>query len=187
VTSFHRSPARRRKRTIILAIPVISNLNNPQQQQAWQRALNRAVKKPLTCAPPSNFTVTSKQGGNYLQWAAMRRPGNEADGYRVEISTTGDFSTGVTSVTLKGNANTAYFDNVPTAQGATPAKRFYRVSATTGTQSEPQSVVGKPSGVIASTAISPDDKVTASQSAVDTTVLPSGGSPYHGSNRFNLT
>ena len=163
-----------------MAIPTISNLSDPAQQILLQRALTFATKTPLAPAPPLNFAVTSKQGGNYLTWLAMNKPGNPADGYIVEISTNGDFSTGAQQVTLKGANNNAYFDTVPTAQGAAPGIRFYRLHCTAGTISQPQSVISSPSGVIASTAISPNDTTTAPSSKVDTTLLPLGGEPYRG-------
>ena len=163
-----------------MAIPTISNLSDPAQQILLQRALLKATKTPVTPPVPLNFAVTSKQGGNYLTWLAMNKPGNPADGYIVEISTNGDFSTGTTAVTLKGAENSAYFDTVPTAQGAAPAIRYYRVHCTAGTISQPQSVTGRASGVISSTAISPNDTTTAPASKVDTTPLPTGGSPYRG-------
>jgi hypothetical protein len=162
-----------------MAIPTISNLSDPVQQAVWQRALTKATKPPVTPPVPLNFMVTSKQGGNYLTWLAMKQAGNAADGYILEISTNGDFSAGAQTVILKGAENTAYFDTVPTAQGATPQTRYYRVHCTAGTIAQPQSVTGRPTGVISSTAISPNDTTTAPTSNVDTTApTRTGGSPY---------
>lgn len=123
-------------------------------------------------AIPWNFTVVNKQGGNYLTWQLVKG----ADGYRIDISTNGDFSTGVQTVTLKGQANTAYFDTVPTSGGTAPAARQYRVRATSGTINEPQKVDGINSGVIASTAIAPNDTTTVPTSQIDTTTNQSSQS-----------
>lgn len=163
-----------------MTIPTISNLSDPAQQHILQRALIKATKTPVAPPIPLNFQVTNKQGGNYLTWMAMNRPGNPADGYIVEISTNGDFSTGAIAVTLKGAENSAYFDTVPTAQGAAPAIRYYRVHCTAGTISQPQSVTGRSSGVISSTAISPNDTTTPPTPKIDTTPLPTGGPTYRG-------
>lgn len=144
------------------AIPIINTLPGLQQ---WQQALQSATKGVLTPRIPWNFTVTSKQGGNYLTWQSV----SGADGYIVDISQNGDFSTGIISINLPGNNNTAYFDTVPTAAGATPAIRYYRVRATAGTVQQPQSVQGLTTGVISSTAIPPNNTTTASTTTMDTT------------------
>lgn len=145
-------------------IPVISTI--PALAQ-WQAGLRQTLKTAI--APPvvANFSVASKQGGNYLTWAVMKA----ADGYQVEISSAGDFSTLLTSIQLPGNSSTAYFDTVPTSAGGAPAIRYYRVRATAGTTKAPQSVLGKPTSVLSSTAIAPNDTVTASTSKVDTSNL----------------
>lgn len=142
-------------------IPVISNI--PQLAQ-WQAGLRGTLKSPNAPKVVANFNVVSKQGGNYLSWAQSK----EADGYIVEISENGDFAVTLSKVQLPGNDATTYFDTVPTANGATPVKRFYRVRATSGTIKLPQTVFGKPTAVLSSTAISPDDTVTAPTTVLDT-------------------
>lgn len=144
------------------SIPSITSIPGLVQ---WRNALTAST---ATVAPPRipwNFAVASQQGGNYLTWQQVKT----ADGYIVDISTSGDFSTGVTSVSLPGNQNTAYFDTTPTASGATPAARYYRVRATAGTTQQPQSVSGQVSGVISSTAIPPNNTTTPSTTTLDTT------------------
>lgn len=143
-------------------VAVISNLPGLEQ---WRQALNTVVKGVLAPRIPWNFQVTNKQGGNYLTWQEV----SGADGYVVEVSTNGDFSTGTTQVKLHGNANVAYFDSVPTSGGVSPAIRYYRIWATAGTTTEPQSVNGLPTGVISSTAIAPNDTTTTSTTGSDTT------------------
>jgi len=142
-------------------IPVLTDFPGLAQ---WRQALQNSVKSVATPKIPWNFAVQNKQGGNYLTWQSV----SGADGYIVDVSTSGDFSSGTTSVTLQGNANTAYFDTVPTAQGATPALRYYRVRATAGTTNQPQSVQGVASGVVSSQAIPPNDTTTASTTTLDT-------------------
>jgi hypothetical protein len=145
-----------------VAIPTISS---SPELALWYQQVKNIGKKPLSPRIPWNFTVVNKQGGNYLTWQQV----DGADGYRVDISTNGDFSTGIQTVTLKGNANTAYFDTVPTSGGATPAARQYRVRATSGTASDPQTVDGLNSAVISSTAIAPSDTTTAPTTTIDST------------------
>lgn len=141
-------------------IPVISSI--PQLLQ-WQAGLRATLKVPAATPVPANFAIASKQGGNYLTWAQI----NGADGYEVEISTDGNFETVLQRVLLPGVTATAYFDTVPTDSGTTPTKRYYRVRSTSGTKKAPQSVFGRPTSVLGSTAIAPNDNVTASTSAVD--------------------
>lgn len=164
-----------------MSLPVITDqsqlvpmLNN------WNKQLSSLAKKPPAPRVPWNFSVVNKQGGNYLTWQGVK----EADGYMVDISTNGDFSTGVQTVPLLGQTNTAYFDNVPTSGGATPALRYYRVRATAGTSSNPQAVSGKATQVISSTAIAPNDTVTASTTKLDTTTTQGTSAGGRGSYRL---
>lgn len=143
-------------------IPVITSI--PELTQ-WRTALKKKIKKVVAPAVPWNFQVVSKQGGNYLTWAAV----TDADGYEVDISTSGDFVSDVVTVSLTSPSQTAYFDSTPTSNGATPAARSYRVRATAGTITEPHSVKGINSGAVRSTAIAPNDTVTAPTTTADTT------------------
>lgn len=143
-------------------IPVLTDYPGLAQ---WRQALQNSTKSVATPRIPWNFQVANKQGGNYLTWQSV----SGADGYVVDISSSGDFSTGVTSITLPGNDNTAYFHTVPTAQGATPAVMYYRIRATAGTTNQPQSVQGLNTGVISSQAIAPNDTTTASTTGLDVT------------------
>jgi hypothetical protein len=145
-----------------MAIPIINIVPGLTQ---WRQVLNKSVKSVPSPKVPWNFQVANKQGGNYLTWQTV----SGADGYIVEISTNGDFSTGVDAKQLPGNNNISYFDTVPTSSGASPAIRYYRVRATAGTTNQPQSVQGNASGAISSTAIAPNDSTTASTTTTDTT------------------
>jgi hypothetical protein len=89
-------------------IPVISSI--PALAQ-WQAGLRQTLKIAAAPPVPANFTIISKQGGNYLQWAKMR----DADGYQVEVSENGDFAAVLTNVQLPGNDSVTYFDTVPTS------------------------------------------------------------------------
>src|SRR5262245_34723385 len=142
-------------------IPVISSL--PELTQ-WQAGLRGGLK--IAVAPPvvANLRVSTKQGGNFLEWS----PITGAHGYRVEVSEDGDFSTILTSINLVGNQAVTWFDTVGTSSGTAPTKRYYRVSATSGTVRNPQSTQGKPSGVVGASAIAPNDVVTAPATSVDT-------------------
>lgn len=161
-------------------IPVITDIPGLVQ---WRNAVTPALAGIQTPKIPWNFTVSNKQGGNYLTW----QPVKGADGYIVDISTTGDFTVGaagVTSETLKGNANVAYFDSVPTSGGTAPGKRYYRVKATSGTTTKPQVMVGNPTAVLSSTAIAPNDTTTVSTTSRDTTTTDQ--KQVNGRNKFNL-
>jgi hypothetical protein len=141
-------------------IPVIASL--PQLAQ-WQTGIRAGLKIVVAPPVPANFTLVTKQGGNYLQWAATKG----ADGYLVEVASAGDFSNIFTSHLLKGQQSVAYFDTAPTATGTAPATRYYRVSGTGGTVTKPQSITGRPSAVLSGKAIAPNDTVTGSTSARD--------------------
>lgn len=141
-------------------IPTISNI--PQLAQ-WQTGLRANLKIPTSPPVPANLTISSKQGGNYLTWSKMKG----ADGYELDVSTDGNFATVLTTISLTGSQNIAYFDSVPTNGGATPAKRYYRLRCTAGTVARPQITKGKNSSVVSATAISPDDKVTVSSTSRD--------------------
>jgi len=143
-------------------IPVLNSLPGVEE---WRQSLKQTVKTVATPKVPWNFVVSNKQGGNYLTWQIVEG----ADGYIVEISTTGDFSTGIDAKQLPGNENISYFDTVPTSGGATPPIRYYRVRATAGTVNQPQSVQGIATGVISSTALAPNDNVTGSTTTRDIT------------------
>lgn len=144
------------------SLPIITGIPGIQQ---WQQVLKTVNASPQTPKIPWQFKVKNQQGGNYLTWQAV----TGADGYIVDISANGDFSTTLSSKNLLGNNNITLFDSIPTSNGATPAIRYYRVRATAGTVSQPQSVSGLPTGVLSSTAIAPNDTTTSPTTSSDST------------------
>jgi hypothetical protein len=163
----------------VRTIPTISSL--PELAQ-WRHALKNSIKSVAAPMIPWNFQVTSKQGGNFLTWTSVKG----ADGYEVDVSTTGDFSTNITTIPLRSSVQTSYFDSVPTAQGGAPATRWYQVRATSGTVSQPHSVKGLNSGVISSNAIAPNDTTTASTTGSDGTTNDGGQSRTRGGRYFQF-
>lgn len=149
-------------------LPVIPGLGFQQ----WRQALGPSLRRLTAPIIPWNFTGTTKQGGNYLTWSAV----NGADGYELQVAASGDFLTNPVIHQLPGNNNISYFDSVPTTQGATPPQRWYRVRATAGTLTLPQSSKGRWSGAVALTAIAPSNTTTASTTLVDTTTTDQSNS-----------
>ena len=127
-----------------------------QYLQQWQTTLNKLNLNIQTPQIPWNFQVKSQQGGNQLSWGKVP----VGDGYEVLISNNGDFSTGITIATIPNVSMTSYFDPVSTANGATPAKRYYQLRATNGTAQQPHTVKGNVTGTLSSTAIAPNDTTT---------------------------
>jgi fibronectin type 3 domain-containing protein len=72
--------------------------------------------------------------GIVLTWDLV----NGADGYVIQASPNGDFSGAVTLAQITNGAQTSYFDNTP----ASGTKKYYKIAATAGTLSLPQSVTG---------------------------------------------
>ncbi len=93
---------------------------------------------------------------------------SDADGYEVQVSEDGNFATVLNVVGIATQKSTTYFDTVPVANGGTPAKRFYRVNSTAGTDNQRHSVRGKPSATVSATAIAPNDIATAPATTTDT-------------------
>lgn len=144
------------------SLPIITGIPGIQQ---WQQVLKTVNSSPQTPKIPWQFTVKNQQGGNYLTWQVVAG----ADGYIVDISANGDFSTTLSSINLPGINNITYFDTAPTANGVAPTIRYYRVRATAGTTNQPQSVLGLTTGVVSSTAIAPNDTTTTPSTRLDTT------------------
>lgn len=148
--------------------PITNDAQIIQVLNTWRNKLSGQLKKTTTPAIPWNFSLATKQGGNLISWTAVKG----ADGYELNISITGDF-TDAQVINMPSGLQENYFDSAGVTGGATPTKRFYKIRATAGTNSQPQSVKGPFSGAVSGTAIAPNDIGTASSSSADTTTTDS--------------
>lgn len=121
-----------------MSLPTINTLDRAVSQlKVWQQSLNPVLATPKAARTPFNFQAAGGATGVLgitLSWEAV--PG--ADGYEVQMSPTGDFSTAVTIVNLTSAAATSFYDNTATSA----VKRYYRIRSTSGTTSQPHSVPG---------------------------------------------
>lgn len=103
----------------------------------WQQAINPVVAAPLPPRSPFNFHAIGGAAGATgitLRW----EPVAKADGYEIQSTTNGDFSTAITIATLSSSVATGFFDSTI----VTGVKRYYRIRSTSGTLAMPQSVKG---------------------------------------------
>jgi hypothetical protein len=103
----------------------------------WQQTLNPVISTPPIPRSPFNFHATGGAAGAIgitLNWEQV----SGADGYQIQSSTTGDFSTAPIVATLSSISATSFFDNTV----VTGVKKYYRIRSTSGTLSNPQSVQG---------------------------------------------
>ena len=118
-------------------IPV---LNNQQQLvqglQKWKTTINQSLKQPQTPGGVLNFKVTPMAAGNQLTWSHL--PGS--DGYVLYKSDTPDFSKNVTSIPLNNAQYVSHFDG-------TDKQQYYKIAATNGTITKPNSVIGAPTPI----------------------------------------
>lgn len=116
------------------ALPTITTLESAiPYLKIWQQRLNPLLNVALPVRCPFNFNVTGATGtsGLTLNWESVKG----ADGYRIYFSTTGDFSSSTLLTVITNAAQTSFYDNM----GASGVKRWYRISATSGTVTAPQS------------------------------------------------
>lgn len=113
--------------------------------QSWRTTLTPVVNQPQQVRPPFNLNAHAASGtfGIVLNWEQVRG----ADGYVIYYSDNGNFAGDSTLVTLKSAVCTSYFDNL----NATGVNRWYRIASTSGTPSQPQSVIGQMSAAIQAT------------------------------------
>lgn len=120
------------------SLPTIHSANEaPRKLKIWQQQLNPVVNQPKAPRTPFNFQASGGAAGvlgNQLSWDRVQG----ADGYQIQMSSTGDFSSAQVIATLTSPVATSYFDN--TVQSA--VKRYYRIRSTSGTTNQPQSVQG---------------------------------------------
>lgn len=133
------------------SLPTINSLDQAVSQlKVWQQSLNQVVSIPKAPRTPFNFQAAGAAAGVTgipLSWEQV----SGADGYEIQMSQTGDFSSAGIIATLPSPAATSYFDNTI----STGAKRYYRIRATSGTTNQPQSVKGIWSAPITQTSGSP--------------------------------
>ena len=101
----------------------------------WQQKLQPALAVVAIPRCPFNFRVAGNATGATgltLNWEQVYG----ADGYQIQMSTNGDFSTASVIATLTNPAATAWFDST----AVTGVQRWYRIRSTAGTVSKPQSV-----------------------------------------------
>lgn len=102
-------------------------------------ALKRNNVQPVQPRPPFNLRVKGATTGNAVSWETV--PG--ADGYELQASSNGDFST---APLISSGAATAYTDVVGSG-----TKKWYRVRSTSGTPSQPNLIKGNWSAPVIST------------------------------------
>jgi len=126
-------------------LPTITNPGQMMQLlKIWQQRLNPVVARPQPVRPPFNLSANSPANttGILLTWEPVRG----ADGYIIYASNNGDFSGASVLATIASPAGTSFFDKYATGT------RFYRIASTSGTVSQPQSVISNPSVPIRATA-----------------------------------
>jgi len=132
-----------------------------QRLQTWRITLQNALRQNAPARQPQvpfNFQATNARGGITLSWAAV--PG--ADGYEIQSSSNGDFST-ANIVVVGSQAQTSLFDSL----GGPPTTRYYRIRSTAGTANAPHSVKGSWSASITHRSIDTTDTGTTPTTHVD--------------------
>ena len=130
-----------------------------QTLQTWRTTLGQVLNSASVPSIPWNFRLTQIRGGLQLDWAAVKG----ADGYQLLRSATGDMSS-PTVIVLGSPQQTTYVDTF-----ANPTKMYYKIQATAGTQSQPHSVIGNPSGVVSGTSIDASNTTTTPTTVYDNT------------------
>lgn len=127
---------------------------NDPTMATWRNTLAPFIKRPLPPAVPQNFQVTNAKGGLSLSWAPVQRtsPSHGPDGFELLRSVDGSFTGDIQIIPIKDPQQTSYFD----AFGS-PTSASYRIRATAGSQTSPQSVYGPHSGVLRHTSLDPTD------------------------------
>jgi len=109
----------------------------------WARTLAPSVQSSFAPKAPWNFKAEGKTDGILLTWTTVKG----ADGYELVRSDDGDFSTGLTIISLPQQQQNSYFD----ALGATSVTRSYKIRATSGTIAKPHVARGPLSGIVTET------------------------------------
>lgn len=109
-----------------------------QKLEAWRQVLTpSASSTPITPRSPFNFSAQGGVAGTtgiLLTWERVPH----ADGYEIQSSPNGDFSSVGVSVAIDNGSQTSYFDSL----GVASTQRYYRIRATNGTIAQPHTVKG---------------------------------------------
>jgi len=129
------------------SLPTIVNLERAVPTlKLWQQQLNQGISSPQPPRTPFNFHASGGASGSRsitLNWETI----SGADGYQIQMSATGDFSSAPIIATISNTAATSWSDDTV----VTSVKRWYRIRSTAGTSFQPQSVQGIWSAPIIST------------------------------------
>lgn len=133
------------------SLPVITD----PKLAVWRSFLAPLVKRALPPPTPRNFQATNVRGGIQISWSPLQRPqvGKPGpDGYELLRSVDGSFTGDVQVLPINNHQQTSFFDPF-----GTPTTVHYRIRATSGTSTNPQSLRGPESGVIKHTSLDPSD------------------------------
>lgn len=141
----------------------LPTLNDPSLT-VIRNILAPIVKRALPPSVPQNFQVTNTKGGLKLSWAPLQRtsPSHGPDGYELLRSVDGSFTGDIQVIPIRDPQQTSYFDSF-----GSPTSASYRIRATAGSSSSPQSVRGPHSGVIRHTSLDPTDATSNSTTVND--------------------
>lgn len=130
----------------------------------FRNVLAPIVKRALPPSVPQNFQVTNTKGGLKLSWAPLQRtsPSHGPDGFELLRSVDGSFTGDIQVIPIRDPQQTSYFDSF-----GSPTSASYRIRATAGSSSSPQSVRGPHSGVIRHTSLDPTDATSNSTTVND--------------------
>lgn len=139
------------------SLPTVNSGDTSATLQNWKAKLGRAVKNSLPAPAPYNFAVTSARGGLKITWSPVQTPADTAlgspDGYELLRSANGTFTDDLQVIPIKDIGQSAYFDST----NGNSQTVSYRIRTTAGTSSNPQSMRGPESGVVAHTSIDAND------------------------------
>jgi hypothetical protein len=119
-------------------LPTINSLEQLLPNlKLWQQTINPTLNLPTVPRSPFNFRASGGAVGSTgvaLSWEVVKG----ADGYEIQSSTNGDFSTAPVIATLTTNLAMSWFDSTV----ITSVKRWYRIRSTNGTTRAPHYLKG---------------------------------------------
>lgn len=114
--------------------------------KAQQNKIALLAKSPAVPPIVNTFIATALSRAIQLQWNVINTPG--IDGFILLKSSSPAFNANVVTIPLRTPTQTSYIDPV----GATQTF-YYRIQVTSGTPSQPQSVVGPMSPIAGATSL----------------------------------